>query len=116
MDCVSAIFDVHNIVNALGPEKSRALHVFHAFTGCDQTSAFGGRGKNTAWATWMAYDEVTQMFELLGKTPVEQDVLKAIGILERTLMKHERFYSHRRVDPCKAFPPHIMHYFNTPKE
>ena len=45
---------VHEIVNILGEEKSKVLHIFHAFTGCDQTSAFQGRGKNTAWSTWMS--------------------------------------------------------------
>ena len=31
---------IHDIVSALGDEKSQVLHVFHALTGCDQTSAF----------------------------------------------------------------------------
>jgi len=44
---------IHDIVRALGEENSQVLHVFHAFTGCDQTSGFLGRGKSTAWATWM---------------------------------------------------------------
>ena len=40
---------IHVIVSALGGEKSRVLPVFHAFTGCDQTSSFNGRGKCTVW-------------------------------------------------------------------
>ena len=31
------------------------LHVFHGFTGCDQTSVFLGQRKSMAWATWMSY-------------------------------------------------------------
>ena len=76
---------VHNIVQALGPERSSVLHlhVFHAFTGCDQTSAFYGRGKTTAWATWMAYGEVTAAFISLREIPTSQMVLEAMPELER---------------------------------
>lgn len=34
--------EIHDIVRALGEDKSQVLHVFHAFTGCDQTSRFLG--------------------------------------------------------------------------
>ena len=40
----------HKITNALGPEKSWALLMFHALTGCDTT--FNFVGKKTAWNTW----------------------------------------------------------------
>ena len=36
---------VHIIASRVGPEKASALPFFHAFTGCDTTSAFAGRGK-----------------------------------------------------------------------
>ena len=41
----------HEISAAHGPEKARALPVFHALTGCDTVSSFAGQGKKTAWAT-----------------------------------------------------------------
>ncbi|KAG7153951.1 hypothetical protein Hamer_G027474, partial [Homarus americanus] len=47
----------HQIAKALGPEKSRALPVFHAITGCDTVSVFAGHSKKTAWATWNAFPE-----------------------------------------------------------
>ena len=31
------------------------LHVSHAFTGCDTTSALAGRGKKTAFNTWKLF-------------------------------------------------------------
>ena len=65
---------IHDIVRALGEEKSQVLHVFHAFTGCDQTSGFLGRGKSTAWTTWMSYGEATTAFMALSKMPTMQDV------------------------------------------
>ena len=33
----------HEIATKLGPEVSKALPVFHAFTGCDTVSSFGDR-------------------------------------------------------------------------
>ena len=38
----------HKIANRLGPQKSRALPMFHALTGCDTVSSFVGYGKKTA--------------------------------------------------------------------
>ena len=74
---------IHDIVRALGEEKSQVLHVFHAFTGCDQTSGFSGRGKSTAWTTWTSYGEATTAFMALSKMPTMQDVLNAMPVLER---------------------------------
>ncbi|KAG7176515.1 hypothetical protein Hamer_G024553 [Homarus americanus] len=61
----------HQIAKALGPEKSRALPVFHAITGCDRVSAFAGHSKKAAWATWNAFPEVTTAFLGLASTPSE---------------------------------------------
>ncbi|KAG7174276.1 hypothetical protein Hamer_G003200 [Homarus americanus] len=60
-----------DIAKALGPEKSRALPMFHAITGCDTVSAFAGHSKKTAWATWNAFPEVTTAFLSLASTPSE---------------------------------------------
>ncbi|KAK3852019.1 hypothetical protein Pcinc_041376 [Petrolisthes cinctipes] len=38
----------HEIAASLGPQKARALPVFHAMTGCDMVSAFMGHGKKSA--------------------------------------------------------------------
>lgn len=40
-----------NDVESLGPDMTRALPFFHAFTGCDNVSAFFGKGKIMAWKT-----------------------------------------------------------------
>ena len=54
---------------ALGPFKCRGLPFFHDFTGCDNVSCFGGRGKTTAWETWKASDEFTDMTATFGALP-----------------------------------------------
>ena len=38
----------HTIVTSLGQDKSSALRMFHAITGFDTVSFFGGQGKKTA--------------------------------------------------------------------
>ncbi len=58
---------IHEMAASMNPAQCLALPVFHAFTGCDTVSAFTGRGKKTAWATWKSFPEVTDAFiELLG--------------------------------------------------
>ncbi|KAK3731849.1 hypothetical protein QZH41_020219, partial [Actinostola sp. cb2023] len=59
----------HEISSSLGPQTSKALPVFHAFTGCDTVSCFGGRGKKTALEVWKLYPEVTAAFLLLAASP-----------------------------------------------
>ena len=59
----------HEIASFLGPDKSRALPVFHAYTGCDTVSLFNTRGKKTAWETWKAFEEVTATFLALSCRP-----------------------------------------------
>lgn len=47
----------HEIARSLGPSKSTALPVFHAYTGCDTVSSFSTKGKKSA-----SYDDVTPIF------------------------------------------------------
>ena len=39
---------IHQIAEQLGEQRCKSLLFFHAFTGCDQVSAFTGCGKTTA--------------------------------------------------------------------
>lgn len=76
-------YPIHDITHALGPEKSKSLPMFHAFTGCDTVSCFSTKGKKTAWNTWMVYDDVTSAFIELSQQPA--------NISDDTLMKLERY-------------------------
>ena len=57
----------HKITNALGPEKSQALSMFHALIGWDTLSSFVG--KKTAWNTWNVLPELTDVLLQLSSTP-----------------------------------------------
>ena len=79
---------IHDIVKELGPTRAGSLIAFHAFTGCDQTSSFAGRGKNTAWATWKVFEEITPAFVALSSMPTEDRLKDMMPEIERfvTLM------------------------------
>ena len=41
----------HEIARSLGPSKSTALPMFHAYTGCDIVLSFSTKRKKSAWTT-----------------------------------------------------------------
>ncbi|KAG1659185.1 hypothetical protein GQR58_022660 [Nymphon striatum] len=59
--------DITKVFNALGYELSQALVSFHAFTGCDTTSAFGGRGKLGPLKLLKSSQEHMNTFNTLGQ-------------------------------------------------
>ena len=71
----------HEMARVLGPDRCTALPMFHAFTGCDTVSFFGGRGKRTAWDTWRSYNDITSIFVSLANTP--ELVESSVTSLER---------------------------------
>ena len=77
------VISAHGIYTAIGVQKSLALPMFHAFTGCDTVSSFSGRGKKTAWETWSVFPEVTDAFISLMGQPDQSDVEAAMGMLAR---------------------------------
>ena len=74
--------EVHEIAKMLGPEKSAALPMFHAFTGCDTVSFFHGKGKKSAWLTWKSMNTLTSTF---------LDLLSNPSTLEANMSAIERF-------------------------
>ena len=69
-------------------ERCQALSLFHAITGSDQTSAFPGRGKNTAGSTWMTYNKVMAAVIHLSERPMDEEVRTAIPTIERFVHQH----------------------------
>ena len=45
--------------------------MFHAYSGCDTTSLFYGKGKKSAWRAWQVYDDVTKKIVYLAKHPFQ---------------------------------------------
>jgi hypothetical protein len=85
---------VHEIATSLGQIKSRALPMFHAFTGCDTVSSFQGRRKKTAWETWKVCDAVTECFIELSQAP-QAITEENMGLLEHfTVLLYDRTSPH----------------------
>jgi len=59
-------YHISAICASLEEQQSRALPVFHAFSGCDTTSAFRGKRKKSVWQAWQAYKDVTDTFVYLA--------------------------------------------------
>ncbi|XP_037640569.1 uncharacterized protein LOC119496950 [Sebastes umbrosus] len=88
----------HEIAKSLGPDKSKALPVLHAFTGCDIVSIFATMSKKRAWDTWGANDMATEAFMALSKAPksIREEV---IYIVERfPILLYERTSSQLNID------------------
>ena len=67
------LISINRICASLGEQKSRSLPLFHAFTGCDTTSAFNGKGKRSAWKAWaLCNNAVTPSLEFLSTHPFQQ--------------------------------------------
>ena len=92
----------HEMAQALGPDKCRGLPAFHAFTGCDTVSSFGGRSKKTAWETWKVCDVVTATFCALGATPTLSIVDDSLDTLERfVVLLYYRTSNHEHVNDAR---------------
>ncbi|KAK6169757.1 hypothetical protein SNE40_020746 [Patella caerulea] len=59
----------HEMSSSLGPEKSRALPMFHALTGCDTVSSFARHGKKSAWTAWNLVPDLTGALLTLATAP-----------------------------------------------
>ena len=68
---------MHELCLAIGLAKTRQI----LFTGCDVVSAFRGKGKKSAWLTWDAYTEVSDVFAKLSQYPltVDDEDLQILG-------------------------------------
>ena len=73
---------VHSIAEQLGPQRSKALPMFHSITGCDTVSFFSGRGKTSAWDVWNVFPQITDTFSMLASVP-EEIPEQAMALIER---------------------------------
>ena len=64
-------YHINAICASLGEPKSRALPVFHSFSGCDTTSAFKGKSKKSIWEAWQVFQDVTDTFVYLATHPFQ---------------------------------------------
>lgn len=96
------LLPIHELANALGPQRCIALPFFHALTGCDTVSFFGGKSKRTSWNTWKLYDLVTPAFCALAATPSAQCIEQWLSLLERfVVLLYDRTSSLEHVNEAR---------------
>ena len=71
----------HAVAPKTRQEKSKALPLFHAITGCDTVSFFGD-GQKTAWDVWNVYPDLTNTLLRLMLMPDKVDDV-AMAVIER---------------------------------
>lgn len=64
-------YHMNSICQQLGEAKCRGLPFFHAFTGCDTTSQFSGRGKKSSWEAWKSYSTAAEAFQFVAEHPFQ---------------------------------------------
>ena len=92
---------IHELASTMDSRICTTLPVFHALTGCDTISPFGGRGKKIAWSTWKVYPEATDAFEELL---LMQDEISnhAMSVLERFVaLLNDRTNDNMRVNDAR---------------
>ncbi len=60
------MYSINEVCSKFEKNVCQALPVFRAFTRCDTTSLFHGKGKKSAWVAWKAYPEITSTFKFMA--------------------------------------------------
>ena len=95
-------YHLNLVYNNLGPDISKSVPFFHAFTGRDTTSQFGGRGKKALWKTWKAFPAVTPAFSVESHfTPFNVDS-NAFALIEHFVcVMYDRTTNQTRVNDLR---------------
>ena len=93
---------IHSLAAAL-EERCGGLLFWYASTGCDTVSAFGGKGKFTAWAAWQVFDEATPVFARYSKPCHSFDPQKdSVQVIERfTCLLYDRASTVEDINDCR---------------
>ena len=93
---------IHTMHANLGPEKSKAILMFHPMTGCDQVSFLAGRSKKTSWDTWQKFEDITSILERLSNAPSKSVVDEMLPDIERfIILIFDRTSTCTKVDQCR---------------
>ena len=92
---------IHALSNALGT-RTKGFLFWYAFIGCDTVSAFGVRGKKTAWEAWNILSEFNSVFTEYSLYKHVRDLSDHdIKLLEKfTCILYERCTVFESVNEC----------------
>lgn len=77
----SGVLQIEPIWDALGEERAKALHVFHAFTGADNIGRFSGIGKTTWFQLYLKADTeiIANLLKLSEITEVTEEIIATLA-------------------------------------
>ena len=61
--------------------------MFHAITGCDQTSFIAGRGKLAAWVVWRHFPDVIKITFVALHISCHSDIEEHMDVIEKIAVK-----------------------------
>ena len=93
---------IHSLAAALG-ERCGGIFSWYTFIGCDTVSAFGGKVKLTAWATWQVFVEATSMLAIYSKPCHSFDPHEdSVRVIRRfTCLLYDRASTVENVNGCR---------------
>ena len=125
---------IHEVARALGKEKSKALPLFHAMTGCDTgknviidyqlfdrpelnychsflylVSFLAGKGKKTAWEIWKLYPDLTPVLSNLSLPLPVLDNLSMVTIERFVILLYDKTSVQTEVRIGDLFVMYIHH-------
>ena len=74
---------VHDIALHIGEQNAEALAGFHAFTGCDQTLFFSGKGKKTAFSIYTGFEDSIETFKQIDSKLSQEEGVAIQSAIER---------------------------------
>ena len=75
---------IHEVVASIGQTRSLGLPGFHAFTGCDTTSSFFGKGKKSAYSVWLSHSKFDCAFsEMSNRQPGENSIRTVYPLIQQ---------------------------------
>ena len=98
------LFHINTICETLGEQRSKSLPIFHAFSGCDTTSSFNGKGKKSAWQAWNVFPEITDTFVHLADYPfhnVDNDNFHFKNLERFTVVLYDKTSDLESVNECR---------------
>ncbi|KAK3881450.1 hypothetical protein Pcinc_014106 [Petrolisthes cinctipes] len=103
---------INSVYLELGEDKCQVLPFFHAFTRCDVTSQFNGKGKISAWKTWISLPTVTEGFTTASSSAfVPQDTSSPVfSVIEQfTCAMYDSTTQHNKVNDLQQelFPNRV---------
>jgi hypothetical protein len=92
---------IHALANSLQAEKSKAILMFHAISGCDMVSSILRKVEKSPWSAWTACPAVTGAFTTPSLQSEKVDPQRMIELERFIIIMYSRTCTLSRVDEVR---------------